>query len=174
MSVTSLTWGNVPGPLPLFCTASDGKLGVAWEWGYCTPIYRTNYTTCMYYLLSNILPRSLLSRTWWGGIVNVSPPWTTLPKTQPSGFPSSSSTPAGRRPLTAASPVTSEELLVPCFVLSLDCHLLRKTCQILCSVCRYTVSVCVSISVALWIRNMHFHLMHSCIKSCILISSDHF
>lgn len=36
------------------------------------------------------------------------------------------------------------------------------------------VSVCVSISVALWIRNTHFHLMYSCIKSCILISSDRF
>ena len=27
LPVTSLTWGNVPGPLLLYCTASDGKLG---------------------------------------------------------------------------------------------------------------------------------------------------
>ena len=50
----------------------------------------------------------------------------------------------------------------------------EKLVQILCSVCCCTVSVCVSISVALWIRNTHIHLMYSCIKCCILISSDQF
>ena len=32
--ITSLTWLIIPGPLPLFRTASDGKLGGAWKRGY--------------------------------------------------------------------------------------------------------------------------------------------
>ena len=32
--LTSLTLEKIPGPLPLYRTASDGKLGGAWERGY--------------------------------------------------------------------------------------------------------------------------------------------
>lgn len=114
-------------------------------------------TTCTYYLLwmFHYLTRSLPSRTWWGGIVTVSPPWTTPPRTRPSGFPSSSSTRAGRPPLIAASPVTSEGLLPPSFVLCvvLGLALNKNLVQILCSVCCCTVGVCVSVNCCCFVNS---------------------
>ena len=43
--LTSLTREKVPGPLPLFRTASDGKLGGAWERGYVMTMYYVLETT---------------------------------------------------------------------------------------------------------------------------------
>ena len=44
----SLTWQIILGPLPLFQTASNGKEGKAWEWGYAE-------TMCGIFPLANIL-----------------------------------------------------------------------------------------------------------------------
>ena len=67
----SLTWGKIPGPLPLFCTESGRKLGGAWVQGQAKHII----TLCLQRVLDSSLPHLWVTsaQSWWGWLAGVSP-----------------------------------------------------------------------------------------------------
>ena len=80
--MTSITWEKIPGPLLLYHTTSDVKLGGAWEQGYytllepyllhpsctctCSTISQLTEPWCLVFtMVSSLLPRTSTKATIW-------------------------------------------------------------------------------------------------------------